>query len=406
MTSRGSQRSQVASLYLTVGEIDAREKVDMPRWLEIGRRPTRIGSGFLERQYQEIKDEVRAAINEVLPAGEYTLGPNVQAFEEEFAAYCGTKYCVGMSSGTEALHLAVAACGVGPGDEVITTCSTYVSTAFAASYVGATPVFVDIDPVSYNMDVLKMEEKITEKTKAIIPVHLYGQPVDMDPLNEIAKRHGLWVIEDAAHSPGALYKGRKAGSLGDIGCFSFYPGKNIGAYGDGGAITTDNEELYEKVKILRYIGQKVKFVYEVVGFNERLDELQAAILRVKLRHLDQWNERRRRWARLYDELLEGLPIALPKESDFAKHVYYAYTILCENREDLMEWLADRDIGTYAMYPYLVPLVKAYRYLGYKEEDFPIGDRCARQFLCLPMFPELTEEEVRTVGEAIQEYYTS
>jgi len=360
----------------------------------------------LTRQYQQIKYEIWAAMETVLPTGKYTLGPTLRAFEEEFAAYCRVKYCLGISNGTEALHLALAACDIGPEDEVITVANTYIATAFAVSYVGATPVFVDVDPASYAMDSSKVEEKITDRTRAIIPVHLYGHPVDMDLILEIARRYGLKVIEDAAQSHGALYKGRKTGSLGDIGCFSFYPSKNLGCYGDGGGIVTNDADLYEKIQVLRYMGQHVKHTHEIIGFQQRLDPLQAAILRVKLRHLDTWNEYRRCRAALYNDLLADLPVILPVESEFAKHVYYMYTIRCQERDALRDWLAERSIGTQIIYGTPVPLQRAYQHLGYKAEDIPIAAQCAKELLCLPMFPELREEEVRAVAEAIRGFYAS
>jgi len=360
----------------------------------------------LTRQYQQIKCEIWAAMETVLPTGKYTLGPTLRAFEEEFAAYCGVKYCLGISNGTEALHLAMVACDIGPGDEVITVANTYIATAFAVSYAGATPIFVDIDPVTYTMDLSKVEEKITDRTRAIIPVHLYGHPVDMDSLLEIARRYGLRVIEDAAQSQGALYGGRKAGSLSDIGCFSFYPSKNLGCYGDGGGVTTNDPDLYEKLQVLRYMGQHVKHTHEIIGFQQRLDPLQAAILRVKLRHLDTWNGYRRRWAALYNELLVDLPVILPVESEFVKHVYYMYTIRCQERDALRGWLTEKGIGTQIIYGIPVPLQRAYRHLGYRAEDIPVAAQCAKELLCLPMFPELREEEVRAVAEAVREFYAS
>ena len=366
--------------------------------------PIEIPAEDLQRQYQLIQGEVRAAIDAVLPTGRYTLGPFLEAFEREFAAYCGARYCVGISNGTEALHLALAACGVGPGDEVITVANTYVATAFAVSYVGATPVFVDIDPVSYNIDVSKVEHAITPRTKAVIPVHLYGQPVDMDPLMELARQHKLRVIEDAAHSHGATYKGRRSGSLGDVGCFSFYPHKNLGAFGDGGCVTLSNDELYERIKVLRYMGQHVKHIHEVIGFQQRLDPLQAAILSVKLRHLDDNNRLRQRWAALYNELLQGLPLVTPKVSDFATHVYYMYTIRTPRRDELMAYLAAHGIGSQIIYGTPVPLQPAYALLGYKESDIPAAARYAHEYLSLPVFPELTEAEVRRVAATVRSFF--
>jgi len=358
----------------------------------------------ITRQYQQIKDEINAAIAEVLPTGNYVLGPNVQAFEQEFAAYCQTKYSLGISNGTEALHLALVACGVGPGDEVITVPNTYIATAFAISYTGATPVLADVDPVTFNIDLAQLEAKITPQTKAILPVHLYGQVVEMDPLMELADRHKLWVIEDAAHAHGALYKGRRAGSLGHVGCFSFYPTKVLGCYGDGGAITTNDPELYDRIKMLRYMGQYKKYVNEVIGFQQRLDELQAAILRVKLRHLEGWIEARRHWADLYTELLTGSPVTPPKAVGDVRHVYYLYPILAPRRDELMRFLIEQGIGCQIVYPGPVHVQPAYRELGYEAGDFPVTMAHLEQILCLPMFAELTEAEVRQVAEAIRTFY--
>jgi dTDP-4-amino-4,6-dideoxygalactose transaminase len=364
----------------------------------------RIPAEDIVRQYPQIKEEIEAAILEILPTGKYVLGPNVTAFEREFAEYCQTRYSLGISNGTEALHLALAACGVGPGDEVITVPNTYIATVFAISYVGATPVFVDVDPVTFNIDVGQVEAKITPRTKALLPVHLYGQVVDMDTLMEIAERHGLWVIEDAAHAHGALYKGRRAGSLGHIGCFSFYPRKVMGCFGDGGAVTLSDDSLYDRVKVLRYMGQHEKYLHEVIGFQQRLDELQAAVLRVKLRHLDRWIDERIGWAELYTEVLSGLPLVTPASVGDVRHVYYQYTIRTPQRDELLAYLAQRGIGSQAMYPLMAPYQPAYRCLGYKEGDFPVADGHVKEILCLPMFPELKEEEVLEVGETIRAFF--
>lgn len=388
-------------------EIDLSAPVEIPDWLHVAHRSTPIGAGHLERQYMEIADEVLAAIHAVLPTGRYTLGPHLEAFEREFAAYCDSRFCIGISSGTAALHLALEALGVGPGDEVITVSNTYVATAFAVSYTGATPVFTDVDPKTYNMTADRVAEKITPRTKALIPVHLYGQPVDMDPIMDLARDRGLWVLEDAAHAHGATYKGRKAGSLGHIAAFSFYPSKNLGAYGDGGAITTSDPALNEKVRVLRYVGQRVKFVHEVIGFQERLDEIQAAVLSVKLKRLDEWNDRRRRWAAVYDEVLAGTPLRLPCAVDDVRHVYYSYAALAPSEAErlaLMAFLADRGVGSFAMYPALVPLQKAYAHLGHREEDFPISAPYARRVINLPMFETLREDEVRRAAEAVLAFY--
>ena len=359
----------------------------------------------ITREYQNIKEEVVEAILEVLPTCKFVLGPKLAAFESEFAAYCQTRYCLGISNGTEALHLALAGCGVGSGDEVITVPNTYAATVFAISYVGATPVFVDVDAVTFNMDPGQIESRITPRTKAILPVHLYGHMVDMDPILEIARQHDLWVIEDDAHAHGALYKGRKSGSLGHVGCFSFYPRKVMGCYGDGGAVTLSDPELYDRIKMLRYMGQKTKYVHEVVGFQQRLDELQAAILRVKLRHLEWSIDQRRRWAGRYTELLQGLPVITPREAGDVRHVYYMYTIRTPHRDEIIPYMAQRGIEVQYMYPLEVPYQPAYRHLGYKEGDFPVADAHVPEILCLPMFPELTEDDVRRVAGGLRDFFT-
>lgn len=366
-----------------------------------------VGEGHLQRQYQEIADEVLAAIESVLPTGKYTLGPILERFEREFARYCDCEHAIGISSGTAALHLALEALEVGQGDEVITVSNTYIATALGITYTGATPVFTDVDPKTFNMTAELVAEKITPRTKAILPVHIYGHPVDMDPIMALAEDHNLAVLEDAAHAHGALYNGRKVGSLGHIAAFSFYPGKNLGAQGDGGGITTNDPDLDEKVRILRYVGQRVKFVHEVVGFQERLDPLQAAILSVKLERLDDWNSRRRRWAKIYDEMLAETPLQLPYVEDDVYHVYYSYaTIVPSEREryELMKHCLERGIGVFAMYPALVPLQGAYREMDYSEADFPVAAGYARRVMNLPMFETLTEDEVIRAAETILAFY--
>jgi dTDP-4-amino-4,6-dideoxygalactose transaminase len=358
----------------------------------------------LTRQYPQIEDEVMAAVREVLPRGKYTLGPQVVAFEEEFARFCGVSYGVGISNGTEALHLALLACEVGTGDEVITVPNTYAATVFAISYVGATPVYVDVDACTFNLDPAGLEAAITPRTKAILPVHMYGQPVDMDPLLEIARRRGLRVIEDASHAHGATYQGRRAGSLSDIACFSFYPSKNLGAFGDGGAAVTADEDLYRRLRQLRYMGQKVKHEHEIVGYQQRLDELQAAILRVKLRHLPRWNAQRRRWAALYDQLLAATPVTTPFVQEGTEPVYYMYTIRASRRDALKAHLEERGVGTQIIYPKLVPQQGAYQGESYRPGSFPHAEQVTGEILSLPIFPELTEEEVRYVVACIAEFY--
>jgi dTDP-4-amino-4,6-dideoxygalactose transaminase len=388
-------------------KIDLSRKIEIPDWLEALTKPTRIGGGELERQWEEIGDEVLEAVHQVLPTGKYTLGPYLKKFEEEFATYSDSKFAIGISSGTAALHLALEAMGVGPGDEVITVCNTYVATAFAASYCGATPVFVDIDPKTYNLTAELVEKKITSKTKAIVPVHLYGHVVDMDPIMDLAKKYNLYVLEDASHAHGGYYKGRRVGSLGHAAAFSLYPSKNMGAYGDGGIITTSDPILNEKIRMLRYVGQRVKFIHEVIGFQERLDEIQAAMLSVKLRHLDDWNNQRRKIAAIYDEMLKDTPLQLPYVADYCHHVYYSYATVVpseEERKNLLLYLADHEIGGFAMYPILVPMQGAYEFLGYKEEDFPVGAPFVRRVMNLPIFEYFREDEAVETAKAILAYY--
>jgi dTDP-4-amino-4,6-dideoxygalactose transaminase len=358
----------------------------------------------LTRQYQQIKWEIAAAIDRVLPSGKYTLGPIVEEFEKEFAKYCGVKHCISISNGTEALHLALKAWGIGTGDEVITQANTYAATAFAISYCGAKPVFVDIEPAFFNMDIGKIEALITNRTKAIIPVHLYGQPVDMDPLMIVAKKHGIKVLEDGAHAQGAYYKGRRTGSLGDAAAISFYPSKNLGAYGDAGCIVTNDSDFDHQVRVLRYMGQEVKHTHQIIGFQQRCDPIQAAILGVKLRYLDIWNEKRRHVARKYNELLSDLPIELPKEAEFAKHVYYMYTIRTEKRDALMDYLTAHGIGSQLIYATPVPMQPCYKELGYKDADIPIAAKYAKELLCLPVFPELSDEEIGIISNTIHQFF--
>lgn len=388
-------------------KIDLTRKIEVPEWVQGLTKPSRIGEGHLERQWEEIGEEVMEKVKEVLPTGKYTLGPHLKKFEEDFAAYSDSKFAVGISSGTKALHIALEAMGLGPGDEAITVCNTYVATAFAVSYCGATPVFVDVDPKTYNMTAELVEARITPRTKAIIPVHLYGHVVDMDPLMDLAKKHDLWVLEDASHAHGGYYKGRRVGSLGHAAAFSFYPSKNLGAYGDGGIITTSDQELYEKIKMLRYVGQRVKFIHEVVGFQDRLDELQAAMMSVKLMNLDDWNNRRRKIAAIYDEMLKDTPLQLPYVADYCHHVYYSYATIApseEERKKLLMYMNDHEIGAFAMYPIIVPMQRAYEDLGYKESDFPVGSEYANRVFNLPMFETLREDEAREVARAILAYY--
>ncbi|WP_445475520.1 DegT/DnrJ/EryC1/StrS family aminotransferase [Methanococcoides methylutens] len=358
----------------------------------------------LKRQYISIKDEIDTGINNVLENTQFILGENVAAFEEEFAHYCGAKYAIGVASGSDALTLSLKALGIGEGDEVITVPNTFIATVDAISRNNAKPVFVDIDPETYNIDVTKITEKITEKTKAIIPVHLYGQPTDMDPILKIAEEYNLKVIEDACQSHGAEYKNKRVGSLGDVGCFSFYPGKNLGAYGDGGIIVTNKFEMAEKIKMLRNYGQRVKYYHDFIGFNSRLDEVQAMILRKKLKYMDKWNGMRKSHASEYEELLNDLPdVTLPSEQNDRTHVYHLYVIQSPKRDALQKWLSSNGIATGIHYPVPIHLQQAYRELGYQEGDFPVTEEYAKNILSLPMFPELTTDEVNYVCQRVKEF---
>ncbi len=363
-----------------------------------------IPFGDLRLQYQAIKIELDRAIQSVLDEGWYILGVSVSAFESEFAAYCGTEFAAGVGNGTDALQLALMACGIGPGDEVVTTPLSATFTALAISATGAVPTFVDIDPDTYNMDPQKLEGAIGPRTKAIMPVHLYGQPADMDPILSIARERNLLVIEDAAQAHGAVYKGRRAGSLGDVGCFSFYPSKNLGAFGDGGMVVTDNPAIAEKVRMLRNGGQKGRYDHQLLGLNSRLDELQAAILRVKLTYLEKWNERRRHIAALYTALLAD-KVEPPIEMPHVRHIYHLYVIRCKDRDALQKHLAERGVGTAVHYPTPIHLQGAYRGLDLGSGSFPVAERSAKQVLSLPIYPELTDAKVRQVAAHILDWGT-
>jgi dTDP-4-amino-4,6-dideoxygalactose transaminase len=367
-----------------------------------------IPSEDLARQFAELRDELMPVIESTLASGKYTMGPNLAAFEAEWAAYCGTSDAVGISSGTTALALAYRALGIGPGDEVIVPSMTYVATAFAVSHVGAVPVFVDVDEETFVLDPDEVRRALSPKVKAIVPVHLYGQTVDADAIRSIATEHGLAVIEDAAQAHGATFNDTRTGALGTVACFSFYPHKNLGTYGDGGAITTSDPALAERIRVLRYVGQRTKHVHEVLGYQERLDELQAAILRVRLRHLDAWNAVRERWAGLYDELLADTPVRTPARRAGCRHVFYTYTVLAPRRDQLREYLQARGIGSQVMYPTIVPDQPAYatETVSSRVVSDERARRLAGEILSLPIFPELREEEVRTVAEAVRAFYAS
>ncbi len=355
----------------------------------------------LAAQYDAIANEIDDATSRVLRGTDYILGRDVGLLEEEFAALCRAEYAVGVDSGTSALELALRAYGVGPGDEVITAANTFVATVFAISYTGATPILVDVDPQTYTIDISKLERAITDRTKAIMPVHLYGQPADMDPILEIAQRRGLVVIEDACQAHGAKYKGKRVGSLGHAAAFSFYPAKNLGAYGDGGMVVTSDAQVAESLQMLRNYGQREKYCHVVRGYNHRLDTLQAAILRVKLKYLDVWNAARRQHADQYNRLLAGSAAVTPLEPDYAESVWHLYVIRVANRSGLSTYLADRGIATGIHYPIPIHLQPVYRDLGYKTGDFPITECYAEQILSLPMYPELTSTSIEYVAGAIR-----
>lgn len=357
----------------------------------------------LKRQYAGIKEEIGEAVNRVMESSVFILGEEVEQLEAEFASFSEAKYAIGVSSGTAALHLALLAAGVGRGDEVLTVPYTFTATVEAIFYVGARPVFVDIDPEDYNLDSSCLEEKITERTKAILPVHLYGHPVDMEPILALADKYRLKVIEDAAQAHGAEYQGRKVGALGTVGCFSFYPVKNLGAYGEGGMVVTNDEEIADQIRLLRNHGSREKYEYLVPGYNYRLDALQAAILRVKLKKLSSWNENRRQLARLYNELLTETGVIIPREREYAKHVYHLYVIRVQNREGLQGRLKSQGVASGMHYLRPLHLQKAYEYLGYKKGDFPRTEECSQEIISLPMFPELTREEVEEVSEIIKAF---
>jgi dTDP-4-amino-4,6-dideoxygalactose transaminase len=360
----------------------------------------------LKTQYAGIKEDVEKAVLNVLESGRYILGPEVKALEEEVAAFSDARYGIGVGNGTDALVLTLDAAGVGPGDEVITSPFTFFATAESVSRLGAKPVFVDIDPRTFNLDVSQIKDKINERTKAIIPVHIFGQPADMDEVMALAQEHGLFVLEDAAQAIGAEYKGRKVGSLGHAATFSFFPTKNLGGYGDGGMIVTDDPELDSKLRSLRVHGRspKSKYYNSLIGYNSRLDEMQAAILRVKLKHLQSWNEARRKNARLYDELLKDTPVVTPFAAEDRKHIYHLYIIQAENKEGLMEHLKNNGVATNAYYPVPLHLQEVYRDLGYQEGDLPVAEAASKRTMALPLYPELSEETIRHIANLVKVFY--
>ena len=357
----------------------------------------------LRAAYEELKEEIDEAVARVLGSGYYLLGKEVEALEEEFAEHLNVEYCVGVGNGLDALHLALRALGVGQGDEVLVPSNTYIATWLAVSYAGAVPVPVEPDERTYNIDPEKLEAAITDRTRAIIPVHLYGQPADMDPILEVARKHNLWVLEDAAQAHGACYKGKRVGGLGDIAGWSFYPGKNLGAFGDGGAVTTNNDELADRVRVLRNYGSRTKYFNEVRGFNSRLDEIQAAVLRVKLKHLDEWNRRRRNIAELYRRELEGCNLILPYVPEWAEPAYHLFVVRSGQRDALHQYLETQGIGTLIHYPVPPHLQQAYCEIGLAAGTLPISERIHQEVLSLPIGPHVTEAQVETVTRAVCEF---
>jgi len=358
----------------------------------------------LRAQYAQIGEEVMTGLLEVMESASYILGPKVTQFEEAFAAYAGAKHCVAVSSGTAALHLALICAGVGSGDEVLTVPMTFIATSWAISYVGATPVFVDVDPVAYTMDTRPVEKKITRKTKAILPVHLYGQAADLGPLLEISQRHGIPLIEDAAQAHGAKYRGKGVGTFGQSGCFSFYPGKNLGAYGEAGAVVTDDDQIAARLRALRDHAQTQRYHHGEIGFNYRMDGFQGAVLGVKLKYLERWTAARCRLAERYKGLLEGMPLQLPVQAPDRRHVWHLFVVLHPERDRIRQEMEASGIATGLHYPIPLHLQPAYRHLSHVLGDFPVAERIAQECLTLPLFPEMTLDQqdavVETLGESL------
>jgi dTDP-4-amino-4,6-dideoxygalactose transaminase len=365
----------------------------------------------LKRQYERIKDELLSATKRVYERGFFVLGEEVSAFEEEFSRYCGVRYGIGVGSGTDALTLALKAAGIGDGDQVVTAAHSFVASALAISFVGANPLFVEVDPDTYTLDPNALEDllkrqrsnKRKRRVKAVLPVHLYGHPADMEGIRDIASRYDLLVIEDACQAHGASYREKKVGSLGDLACFSFYPTKNLGGYGDGGMVVTNGKKWNETLRLLRNYGQEKKYRHLLKGCNSRLDEVQAAILRVKLKYLDQWNEARRRKAKVYTEALKETGIVCPTEKESNRHVYHLYVVRVKKRNSLQLFLKERGIDTLIHYPIPIHLQKAYRELNFRKGDFPVTEKCAREVLSLPFFPEIEEKELEEVQTRLRSY---
>ncbi len=362
----------------------------------------------LKAQYETIKQDIDAAIKEVVSETAFIGGSRGKQFEDDFARFCGAKHCIGVGNGTDALFIALKTLGIGAGDEVITVANSFIATSEAITLTGARPVFVDINPQTYNIDTSRIAEKITSRTKAILPVHLYGQPADMHPILNLAKKHGLKIVEDCAQAHGARYKGRTAGSFGDMSCFSFYPGKNLGAYGDGGAIVTSDDALAKKARMFANHGRIDKYDHEIEGVNSRLDGIQAAVLGAKLKHLDDWTEARRRNAYLYNDYLKDTGLATPREIADVRAVYHLYVVRTkkEQRQKLQDHLKSKGIATGIHYPIALPNLKAYAYLKHVPNDFPEATKASQEILSLPMYPELTESQIRAVAEAVKEALSS
>ncbi len=359
----------------------------------------------LKGQYKAIKDEVHAAMDEVMENTAFAGGPFVAKFEQEFAKFCDSKHAIGVGNGTDALWLSLIALGIKPGDEVITVPNTFIATAEAISFAGAKPVFVDVMEETNNMNPALIEAAITKKTKAIIPVHLFGQPVDLDPIMAIAKKHGLFVIEDACQAHGAEYKGKKAGSMGNAGCFSFYPGKNLGAYGEAGAVVTNDDEAASQMRMFRDHGQAKKYYHGMIGWNARMDGIQGAVLHVKLKYLQGWNDARRKHAQEYSAILSSVKdVILPRQAEYAKHVYHIFAIRVKNRDELMAHLGTKGVACGIHYPVPVHLQEAYGFLNCGVGSFPVAEKCAAEYLSLPMYPELTSEQINYAAQEIKKFY--
>ncbi len=367
----------------------------------------------LKAQYRSIREEIDSAVHEVLEQTAFAGGPFVARFEREFAAFCGAKEAIGVGSGTDALWLALLALGVGEGDEVITVPNTFIATAEAVTYCGAKPVFVDVDERTYTLEPNRLEDAVKKRLgrpearrlKAIIPVHLFGQTADMDPILEISRRYGIRVVEDACQAHGAEYKGKKAGTMGEAGCFSFYPGKNLGAYGEAGGVVTDDGELAAQMRMLRDHGQAKKYYHHRIGWNARMDGIQGAVLGVKLKYLAGWNESRRGHARRYNESLAAIgPLQIPREAPYARHIYHVYAVRTPRRDELISFLGERGIGCGIHYPVPVHLQKAYEFLGWRPGSFPNAEKQCAAFVSLPMFPELQPEQIGYVCESIKQFY--